>query len=219
MGSKEDIITYLVSWFFYFQSAFNKLRIYFGKYMWEKLGFELYCIVTLISQLIGRPGANTDLRPSGHQFTLPVEDCPRWLACPAILYLVVSRWPMSQHLWKSCETISDSAAHWCTAPIHHFDFNLIFALILTCSHIYIFLFVEGLLTTKHGIIGHFTYEDLPFTSLMSHPKLIENQRKYVNFRPDDVVVLTYAKAGKCIWEVKYQRSAVSISLAGVYLYT
>ena len=138
MASREDIITYLVSWFFYFQSAFNKLRIYFGKYMREKLGFELYRIVTRISQLIGRPGAYTDLRPSAHQFTLPGEDCPRWLACPAILYLIASRWPMPlQHLWKSCETISDSAAHWCTSPIHHFDFNLIFALILTCSHIYI----------------------------------------------------------------------------------
>jgi len=53
----------------------------------------------------------------------------------------------------------------------------------------------GLIPTKHDIVGHFMYGDLPCSSLVHPPSLLANQKKYNNFRPDDLAVLTYAKAG------------------------
>ena len=60
----------------------------------------------LISKLIGRPGAYTDLRPSGHQFTLPGEDCPRWLACSVRLYLVTLVKILWNYFWFSSTLIN-----------------------------------------------------------------------------------------------------------------
>ena len=67
----------------------------------------------------------------------------------------------------------------------------------SCTYVsvYIAFFIQGLISVKHNLIGHFMYEDLQANSLTHHPRRIENQRIYDNFRLDDLVSLTYAKAG------------------------
>ena len=65
----------------------------------------------------------------------------------------------------------------------------------SCTYVsvYIAFFIQGLISVKHHLIGHFMYEDLPVSSLTHHPRRIENQRRYDNFHPDDHD--DHAKAG------------------------
>ena len=53
---------------------------------------------------------------------------------------------------------------------------------------------------KNGIIGHFLYDDqLPCSTLVHDTRRIDNQMKYDNFRPDDLIIFTYGKAGIILW--------------------
>ena len=66
---------------------------------------------------------------------------------------------------------------------------------------YTLLFIQGLISVKHNLIGHFMYDDLPVSSLIHHTQRTENQRRYDNSRPDDLVLLTYAKAGMSYFQL------------------
>ena len=62
---------------------------------------------------------------------------------------------------------------------------------------------------KNGIVGHFLYDDqLPCSTLVHNTQRIDNQMKYDHFRPDDLIIFTYGKAGILLWCCK---SCVSLA--------
>lgn len=60
-----------------------------------------------------------------------------------------------------------------------------------------FLFILlGFLNITHGQYGLFEYKGSPFSSVVTSPQLLEMCEEFEDFRDDDVIVLTFPKAGK-----------------------
>ena len=124
-------------------------------------------------------------------------------ALPTVSYLKLSLMKFAFLYFVSCRSLSKSKVY--------------------CKYMYMCIFmIPGLISVKHNVIGYFMYEDLPCSSLSHHPKRLANQRKYDNFRPDDLVLITYAKAGKKhskkrfgVWSGRLRQVLLSDSLQRV----
>ncbi|KAF6021209.1 hypothetical protein EB796_020484 [Bugula neritina] len=55
----------------------------------------------------------------------------------------------------------------------------------------------GLIKEKHGIIGYFQYEGLPLSSTIHNEDVMKSIKDYDDFKPDDVILVTYPKTGAC----------------------
>jgi len=55
----------------------------------------------------------------------------------------------------------------------------------------------GLIKEKHGIMGYFQYEGLNLSSTIHNADVMKSIRDYDDFKPDDVILVTYPKTGAC----------------------